>query len=564
MILRPRQQVFKDNCSRALKTRGNTLGVAPTGAGKTVMLSAIAGSIPGRILVLQHRDELVVQNERTYRKVNPKRRTSFYTADVKQFGDNETATFSMIQTLSRAESINKIPPLDALVIDEAHHAASDSYIRVIERVRDTNPKVKILGVTATPHRGDSRNLRHVFDNVGDQISLGELIRDGHLVRPRCFVIETGTRDEMKGVRKLAADFDMQQVEAIMNKRPINDKVVSEWRARAGNRQTVLFASTVEHARCALDAFLVDGVSGRLVHGDMPDWERKQILDDFDRGKFQLLANVMVLTEGWDCPPVSCVILLRPCSFKSTMIQMIGRGLRTVDPERYPGIEKDDCIVLDFGYSLLTHKDLEQALDMEVERAAQECPGCGASLPSGVRDCAVCGYEFPRSEDEGKEDAGGNDAPEQLDDLHEFVMTEVDLLAKSPFKWESFFNDRVVMACGFDAWAAVVHFGGRWHAVCGAKEVGMRLVASSGDRLLAMASADDFMRDNGDAEAARKSKQWLRAPTTDKQREFLKLSPMAAMGLSRYRACCAIQWTIMERSIRNKLMRLNNQHGAIAA
>ena len=558
MILRPRQQKFTSACTRALKKKRNTLGIAPTGAGKTVMLSAIAGSFPdAHTLVLQHRDELVDQNERTYRKVNPGARTSFFTADYKRWGGEGVPTFSMIQTLSRGSNLATMPALDLVIIDEAHHSASDSYIKVIERARQLNPKVMLLGVTATPSRGDSRNLRASFDNVADQITLGELIRDGHLVKPRCFVIETGTRDELGNVRKLPSDFDMQEVEAIMNKRPINEKIVEKWREHAGNRQTVVFASTIHHAQDLMAAFVEAGVSCGMVTGDMPDGERSRALEAYDRGQLQVMFNVAVLTEGWDHQPTSCVVLARPCSFKSTMIQMIGRGLRTVDPERYPGARKDDCIVLDFGYSLLTHRDLEQTLRIETDAGPKTCPGCQATIPAASDECPICGYEWPRPEDSGDDDdRDGGEAPEKEEiPLEDFVLTEIDLLAKSPFRWEDFYNGKVTVANALDAWAAVIHFRGRWVAVCGAGAVGVRVVVDSDDRLLAMSGADDFLREYGDDKTARKSKRWITSPPSDKQLQFLGLSPMAGVGLSRYRASCAITWKRMERSIKAKLLRM---------
>jgi superfamily II DNA or RNA helicase len=569
MILRPRQLAFKNACVSALKSRRNTLGIAPTGAGKTVMLSAIAGTFSKlgkhQTLVLQHRDELVGQNEKTYRKVNPGASTSFYTADYKRWGGAGSATFSMIQTLARDKNLLTMPPLDLIVVDEAHHVASDSYIKVIEHARGLNPDVAIFGVTATPHRGDSRNLRATFDNVADQITLGELIRDGHLVKPRCFVIETGCREELKGVRKLPSDFDMQQVEAIMNKRPINQKIVEKWREQAGDRQTVAFTSTVQHGRDLMEEFKQAGVSSDLIYGDLPDAQRRDVLARYDSGKIQVLVNVMVLTEGWDHQPTSCVLLARPCSFKSTMIQMIGRGLRTVDPERYPGVVKKDCIVLDFGYSLLTHKDLEQTIHIESDEGPKHCPSCEATVPSAVAECPICGFEWPRDICEAvPEDQPEGSADEEEEELADFVLTEIELFAKSPFKWEEFFNSVVVVANALNAWAVVVRFQGRWVAVGGAGEVGLRLLADNDDRLLSLAAADDFLRDFGDVTTARKSKQWISASPSDKQMQFLGLTPMTAIGISRYRASCAIQWKIMERAIKNKLLQLPLPAGARAA
>src|SRR5690606_1092058 len=122
MILRPRQRAFREKCVKALDTRGNTLGIAPTGAGKTVMLSSVISAYPkARTVVLQHRDELVDQNERTFRRFAPGARTSFFTADYKKWGGEGVPTFAMIQTLARGNNLLTLPPVDLVAIDEAHH-----------------------------------------------------------------------------------------------------------------------------------------------------------------------------------------------------------------------------------------------------------------------------------------------------------------------------------------------------------------------------------------------------------------------------------------------------------
>ena len=159
----------------------------------------------------------------------------------------------------------------------------------------------------------------------------------------------------------------------------------------GTGKTIVFASTVRHAEHAAEAFRAEGVNAAVVSGKTPSFERAALLRRFDEGDVQVLVNVAVLTEGYDSQPVSCVVLLRPCSFKSTMLQMIGRGLRTVDPARYPGVVKTDCVVMDFGRSLATHRDLESKVRMEDKQ--KPCPECGAEIPCGVMECPICGHVF---------------------------------------------------------------------------------------------------------------------------------------------------------------------------
>src|SRR6056297_3503561 len=366
MRLRPRQKVFVERSLAALSKHGNTLGVAPTGAGKTIMLSAVTGKLvadtEAKACVLAHRDELTGQNRAKFARVNPEVPTSVVDAGSKSWAGQ--VTFAMAPTLSQAGTLQSMPKLDLLVIDEAHHAVADSYRRIIGRVHGANPQARVFGVTATPNRGDRKGLREVFDNVGDQVTLGELIASGHLVPPRTFIVDVGVQEQLRSVRKTAADYDMGAVAEIMDRAPVTDEVIRHWRDKAGDRQTVVFCSTVAHAENVAAAFNADNIPAGVIHGDLDGATRRRILAAYASGEIRVIVNVAVLTEGWDHPPTSCVILLRPSSYKSTMIQMIGRGLRTVDPEEYPSIVKTDCIVLDFGTSSLTHGTLEQDVDLD--------------------------------------------------------------------------------------------------------------------------------------------------------------------------------------------------------
>ena len=214
MRLRPRQKLFVERSLAALSSHGNTLGIASTGFGKTIALSAVvAGAIDGsdaKACILAHRDELTAQNRDKFGRVNPGLTTSVIDANSKNWSGQ--ATFAMVPTLARPGNLAAMPKLDLLVIDEAHHAVAASYRRIIDRVRDANPDARIFGVTATPNRGDKKGLREVFDNVADQVRLGELIASGHLVPPRTFVIDVGVREKLQKVRK-TADFlaDMNEM-----------------------------------------------------------------------------------------------------------------------------------------------------------------------------------------------------------------------------------------------------------------------------------------------------------------------------------------------------------------
>ena len=546
MRLRPRQKAFVERSVSALNARRNTLGVAPTGAGKTIMLSAVTGEsikdTGAKVCILAHRDELTAQNRAKFERVVPNVGTSVVDAYEKSWGGQ--VTFAMVPTLARSSNLDGMPRLDLLVIDEAHHAVAASYRRIIDRVRDANPEARVFGVTATPNRGDRKGLREVFDNVADQISLGELIASGHLVPPRTFVIDVGVQDELKSVRKTSSDFDMSEVANIMDRAPVTEEVIRHWKEKAGDRQTVIFCSTVEHAAHVRDAFQAAGISAALIHGEMPSETRKSVLADYAGGKIRVIVNVAVLTEGWDHPPTSCVVLLRPSSYKSTMIQMVGRGLRTVDPEEFPGVIKTDCVVLDFGTSSLIHGTLEQDVDLDGKTSCGEaptkaCPSCGADIPLASGECPICGDAF----DEEEGGPGVTATP-----LSGFLMTEIDLLKRSSFEWVDLFDtEEALMATGFNAWGGIFWFEGQWYAVGGRKNAATRLLGI-GERSVCLAQADDWLNEHETDESAFKTRGWLNQPATEKQLKYLSPEARSDFGLTRYKASALMTFGFNKRDI----------------
>lgn len=563
MLLRPRQKLFVERSIRALDEHGNTLGVAPTGAGKTIMLSSVVGRLIGdtprstgaKACVLAHRDELIAQNRSKFGLVNPRITTSAVGAQEKSWAGQ--VTFAMAPTLARASNLDLLPALDLLVIDEAHHAAADRYRRILDTALRRNPMCRIYGVTATPNRGDKRALRPVFSNVADQIRIGELIASGHLVPPRTFVIDVGVQDQLGRVRRTAEDFDMAEVEAIMNRSPVTEAIIRHWREKAqeagsgraaagdGNdfRQTVVFCSTASHARNVTAAFHAAGVTAGLVHADMSETERRQTLSAYASGDMRVIVNVAVLTEGWDHPPTSCVVLLRPSSCKSAMIQMIGRGLRTVSPEEYPGIVKTDCIVLDFGTSTLLHGSIELDADLNgcgtsCSAPGRDCPECGAVMPSALTACPLCGHHWGRPQ-----------VNETLP-LGDFVMSEIDLLQRSHFRWcDLFGDDSALLANGFNAWGGVFFLNGRWYGIGGLQKQRPHLLAMGG-RAVCLAAADDWLNVNETDQSVHKTRRWLNQPPTGRQFNFLPPEYRQDFGLTRYQASALLAFRFNRDAIRS--------------
>lgn len=550
MILRPYQEAAVNDAVKALEKSRRTLVVAPTGAGKTVMLSALVGARykkGKRILLMQHRDELVSQNAAKFSKVNPYITTSIVNGTVKDW-DGE-AIFSMVQTISRERNLRDRPKFDMLVIDEAHHAAAQTYKKVIDAVIEDNEDIEIVGFTATPNRGDGKGLRQIFDNCAHQIEIGTLIREGYLVTPKTYVVDVGTAEALSNVRITSGgEYDMDAVSEIMNVSVVNERVFEEWRNIAGKRKTVIFCSTVEHAQNVCDVFVQNGIVAECVFGHTPKEERAQILRDLEHGDVQVVVNVMVLTEGFDAPPVSCVVLTRPCSQKGTMIQMIGRGLRTVDPELHPGVLKNDCIVLDFGTSAMTHGSLEDTVNLDgrdksesaSEAPTKTCPECGADVPTAVRNCPMCGHYFE---------------PETGDGITDFVMTEIDLIDNSPFRWiDPFGESRVLMASGFAGFGFIAQVDDEnWCAIVRDNERKKVRLISVGKKTSAIAAADDFLREIETSDSAKKVKGgWMNKAMSDKQRQKLAEQGfhISAVDFSwtKYRATCTLGYCWNKASI----------------
>lgn len=546
MILRPRQAQFVDACIAALNECGNTLGIAPTGAGKTVMGSAILAPFVkrGPVLVIQHRDELVKQNKDTFKRYCPTEKTDVYTAERKAWSDG--ATFAMVQTLCRPSNLATMPSgMTGLFIDECHHVAADTYMRIVDTFRERSPKGVVLGLTATPERGDKQALTAVFNNVADKIGVGELIASGNLVPPKAYRMDIGLNDQLQSVSKTGAEFDMGQVEAIMDKRAVHSEIIRHWKEKAQDRATVVFCSTIEHAQHLAEAFREEGVSAEAVHSEMSDDDNATILRRFDQGRIKVLLNVMKLTEGWDCQRVGCVVLVRPCSQKSTMIQMIGRGLRPcIDAKRYPGVIKSDCIVLDFGASLMTHGDIDAGDRLFVRKSetgeapAKKCPECGIQVPAATMACPVCGYTFPVR-------------PNSVEAIESFEMSEMQIISLSPFRWESLFNDAVRMANGLTAWAGVIKLGEVFSAIGAPNGGPVTIITRTNSKELALAQADDYLRSNGDRANSRKTKSWIKLPPTDAQLKHMADVPM--FGMSRYRASCLLTWRFNESRIKKAIL-----------
>ena len=554
MQLRANQEIAVDKVFGSIKKRNNTLLVAPTGFGKTITMAGIASRSLAegakKVVILQHRDELLYQNLQKFQAFSKGQiSTSVFNGEKKSFRGK--VSFPMVQTLCK--NLERIPHIDHFLIDEAHHSPTPSYLSIIEKAREINPEMKLIGVTATPVRGDRKTLNATFDNVCHVVKIGDLIANGYLVPPITFKPQVGDVRQRLGelTHSEGHDFNMDEASSIMNKTVITEEVIRHWKEKAGNRKTIVFCTNIAHAKDVLDCFRKAGVSSDLITSRMKmgttknpaPGTRRYVLQSFAKNEFQVLINVMVLTEGFDDQRVSCVVILRPAAYKATFIQIVGRGLRKVDQSLFPGTIKTDCIVLDFCSS---HSDLEQdaneaiieRLKRTVELQDKPCPKCAADLPARARECYICGFEFEINRIEREE-------------VENVELIEVNLLSSSKLPWIDLFNNGLtLMASGFKSWACILRARGKddiW-AAFGAKADSNGLMETPkildiGSRIQTLAAAQDWVGLHEVGTKAKKNKSWITEPPSSSQVQYLERFGRFenVKGMNKYAVACRIQY-----------------------
>lgn len=343
MELRPYQETARQKVQEEWESGKKwTLLVLPTGTGKTIVFSKIIEDRVRkgeRVLVIAHRGELLEQaSDKLYKSTGLK--TATEKAEQTSLGSFYRVVVGSVQTMQREKRLNQFPPeyFDTIVIDEAHHAISDGYQRVLQHFEDAN----VLGVTATPDRGDMRNLGSYFESLAYEYSLPEAIKSGYLSPIKALTIPL--KLDLSNVKQQAGDFSTKDLGTALD--PYLEQIAEEMKKQCFNRKTVVFLPLVKTSQKFRDILNKHGFKAAEVNGESTD--REQVLKDYEEGKYNVLCNSMLLTEGWDCPSVDCVIVLRPTKVRALYSQMVGRGTRLA-----PG--KKELLLLDFLWHTERHE-----------------------------------------------------------------------------------------------------------------------------------------------------------------------------------------------------------------
>ena len=322
--------------------RKRTLLVLPTGCGKTVVFTKLAEEMVKqgkRVLILAHRTELLEQASDKLFKITGLR-TALEKADSTAIGSWCRVSVGSVQTLQRDKRLNQFPKdyWDVIIVDEAHHILSDGYMKVMKYFDVAN----VLGVTATPDRSDMRNLGSYFESLAYEYSLVQAIKEGYLSKIKALTIPLSL--DLSNVSMSAGDFKASDVGTALD--PYLEQIADEMVKQCADRKTVVFLPLVKTSQKFRDILNAKGFRAAEVNGESKD--RAEVLQDFEDDKYNVLCNSMLLTEGWDCPSVDCVVVLRPTKVRALYSQMVGRGTRL-----HPG--KEELLLLDFLWHTERHE-----------------------------------------------------------------------------------------------------------------------------------------------------------------------------------------------------------------
>ncbi len=402
----------------------------PTGAGKTFVAAHLVSEIGRRTVFMVHRDELARQTVTQMRQVNPA--LSIGVCKAEQDEVHEDIVVASAQTLAHQSRLDRlvagIGPNPLFISDECHHDRSPARMRAIDAIVGEGI---LVGLTATPKRGDKLGLDAVYDEIVYHLPMRTLVERKHLARPVGLRIET--ESDLDSVHTVAGEFNERELANEVDTDPRNRLIVESWKTHAADRKrTVVFCVTVRHAERVRDAFRAEGISAEMVDGGTPVAERQRIFAEFAKGDLKVLTNCMVLTEGFDEPGIDCAIMARPTKSSALYIQCVGRALRFRP-------DKPDALIIDLvdvtsRHQLVTLPSLSgseiQGREREVTEADRK-PGQAMDL-------------FDALSHNGK--------------LREREAIMLDLLDDSPFVWQALPDGTWMSPAGMGRWVTLLREG----------------------------------------------------------------------------------------------------------
>ena len=330
------QEDMKERIEKALRLHRSVMAQMPTGTGKTYLLTAVIDSFVSnnpmeKVWIVAHRRELVSQIDETVRKFHS------YSASNTSSLLSSVKAMSIQWLMRHYEEIEEEPGM--IVIDEAHHALAKTYKEMWERF----PKAKFLGLTATPCRLNGKGFTDLFDVLVQSWSVPEFISKGRLATYDFVSIKSDgvTQRLIDSLQKRGADGDYQnkEMDMLLNKKPSIERLYRSLEEYGKDRKGIVYAINISHAQKITKLYQENGVKAIAIDSKTPATERQQDIEAFKKGDIQVLVNVDIFSEGFDCPDVEFVQLARPTLSLAKYLQMVGRGLRVAKG-------KKNCVIID--------------------------------------------------------------------------------------------------------------------------------------------------------------------------------------------------------------------------
>lgn len=415
MELRPYQEearasIFSEWDKGVLRT----LLVLPTGCGKTIVFAKVTEDCVrrgDRVLILAHRGELLEQAADKIAKAT-KLRCATEKAEQSCLSSWFRVTVGSVQTLMREKRLGQFPAdyFNTIIIDEAHHSISDSYQKILQHFSNA----KVLGVTATPDRGDMQNLGKVFDSLAYEYTLPKAIKAGYLSPIKALTIPL--KLDLSGVAMQSGDFKAGDIATALD--PYLFQITDEMEKYCKDRKTVVFLPLVKTSQKFRDILTEKGFKAAEVNGESKD--RAEVLEAFDRGDYNVLCNSMLLTEGWDCPSVDCIVVLRPTKVRSLYSQMVGRGTRL-----HPG--KEHLLLLDFLWHTERHELCHPADLVCTDREVAQ------KMTDNMEETCGCPIDIEEAENQASKDVIAEREEALAKQLHEMRNKKKTLV--DPLQYE---------------------------------------------------------------------------------------------------------------------------------
>lgn len=462
------KEAIDDTIDFLLKKEGNPIVGMPTGTGKTIVNSGLINRVDeidplATFLVLTHVKELVEQNYKTYKSMHPYQDVGVCCTGVGRKDFDNKVLFGSVGTI--VNSVKKVGYRSILIIDEAHLVSpksETSYRKIISHLKEINPNLRVIGLTATPYRlgqgylTDDGLFTHFSYDCTDMDGFNRLLQEGFLCRvvPK----KTDFQFDVSGIKKTAGDFNQKDLQEKFDNSDVTKRAVNELvRAAEGRYSWLIFAAGVKHSDHIADYLTSLGIRAESVHTKKPTSHRDRSIDLFKRGHIKCLVNNGILTTGFDHPQIDLIGMLRPTTSTSLWVQMVGRGTR-------PAPGKKDCLVLDFAGNTQRLGPINDPIPPKKPGQKKTagyapvkiCPECSTYNHTTTTMCIVCGYEFPKHI-QISDTASNDELIAEQGRVFKIETFEVDRVLYKKHQKGKFASLKVTYQCGLKIFSSFIHF-----------------------------------------------------------------------------------------------------------